>query len=77
MKIFKEEILNKLNERLDEILEETGKTISACRKIVVIEFKNKGIIKDYHYTTNRSSKSDKVIYFGSCVGFDCIYKVLI
>ena len=74
---MKEEILNKLNERLDEILEETGKTISACRKIVVIEFKNKGIIKDYHYATNRTIESNKVIYFGSCVGFDSMYKVII
>lgn len=74
---MKEDILNKLNERLDAKMKETGKTISACREKVVIQAKKEGLIKDYLWTKNRNSKGDNIIYFGSCVGFDSMYKITI
>ena len=77
-KRIKEEMSQKLKERLEEVMKENPtKAISACRSDVVAEFKEKGIIKDYVWTKNRTSKSDKVIYFGSCVGFDSMYKIIL
>lgn len=74
---MKEDILNELNKRLEEIMKDTGNTISACREKVVIQAKKEGLIKDYLWTKNRTSKSNNVIYFGSCVGFDSMYKIMI
>lgn len=71
-----------LNKRLDEVMKETNKTISYCRELVLEEFKNKGIIKNYNYTNNfnplvNSQKEgyEHCLYFGSKAGFDNMYYV--
>ncbi len=74
---MKEDILNELNERLEITMKETGQRIAACREKVVIQAKKEGLIKDYIWTKNRTSKKDNVVYFGSCVGFDSMYKIII
>lgn len=74
----KKEVSRKMDERLEEIMEENPtRALSACREDVVNEFKNNGLIKNYVRTTNRTSKSYKVFYFGGTVGFDCMYKIVL
>ena len=48
------------------------KTIPSLRKQVVIEAKKSDIIKDYHFVKNRNIDG---LYFGSCVGFDSMYRI--
>lgn len=74
---MKKEIKKILEERLNEKLKNTTRTIASLRREVVYEAKEEGLIKDYVWTKNRTSKSDRVIYFGSCVGFDSMYKVVL
>lgn len=66
-----------LEERLNEKLKNTTRTIASLRKEVVTEAKEEGLIEDYVWTKNRDSKSNRVIYFGSCVGFDSMYKIIL
>ena len=73
----KEEIKKILEERLNEKLKNTTRTIASLRREVVYEAKEEGLIEDYHWTKNRNSKSDRVIYFGSCVGFDSMYSIVL
>ena len=66
-------IIKTLNDKLENKMKENPtKTIASLRKQVVIEAKKSGIIKDYHFTKNRNIKG---LYFGSCVGFDSMYKI--
>ncbi len=77
----KEEILNKLNSRLEELIKEyPTRTISSLRKDTLKEFKKNGIIKDYQFRSNVNQKNrtnNTVFYFGSLVGFDSLYIVKI
>ena len=66
-----------LEERLNKKLKNTTRTIASLRKEVVTEAKEEGLIEDYVWTKNRTSKSNRVIYFGSCVGFDSMYKIIL
>ena len=74
---MKEKIKKILEERLNEKLKNTTRTIANLRREVVYEAKKEGLIEDYVCTKNRTSKSDRVIYFGSCVGFDSMYKIIL
>ena len=74
---MKKEIKKILEERLNEKLKNTTRTIASLRREVVYETKEERLIEDYVWTKNRTSKSDRVIYFGSCVGFDSMYKVVL
>ena len=74
---MKEKISKILEERLNDKLKNSTKTIASLRKEVVTEAKEEGLIEDYVWTKNRTSKSDRVIYFGSCVGFDSMYKIIL
>ena len=74
---MKKEIKKILEERLNEKLKNTTRTIASLRREVVYEAKEEGLIEDYHWTKNRNSKSDRVIYFGSCVGFDSMYSIVL
>ena len=74
---MKEEISKILEEKLNEKLKYSTQTIASLRDEVVYEAKKEGLIEDYVWTKNRTSKSDRVIYFGSCVGFDSMYKVVL
>ena len=74
---MKKEIKKILEERLNEKLKNSTQTIASLRKEVVTEAKEEGLIEDYVWTKNRTSKSDRVIYFGSCVGFDSMYKIIL
>ena len=74
---MKEKISKILEERLNDKLKNSTKTITNLRKEVVAEAKEEGLIEDYVWTKNRTSKRDRVIYFGSCVGFDSMYKVVL
>lgn len=74
---MKEEIKKILEERLNEKLKNSTQTIASLRDEVVVEAKAEGLIEDYVWTKNRTSKSYRVIYFGSCVGFDSMYKVIL
>ena len=74
---MKEEIKKILEERLNEKLKNTTRTIASLRREVVYEAKEEGLIEDYVWTKNRNSKSDRVIYFGSCVGFDSMYSIVL
>ena len=66
-----------LEERVNKKLKNTTRTIASLRKEVVTEAKEEGLIEDYVWTKNRTSKSNRVIYFGSCVGFDSMYKIIL
>lgn len=74
---MKKEIKKILEEKLNEKLKNTTRTIASLRREVVYEAKEEGLIEDYHWTKNRNSKSDRVIYFGSCVGFDSMYSIVL
>lgn len=74
---MKEKISKILEERLNDKLKNSTQTIASLRKEVVTEAKEEGLIEDYVWTKNRTSKSDRVIYFGSCVGFDSMYKIIL
>lgn len=74
---MKEKIKKLLEERLEEKLKNSTQTIASLRDEVVVEAKQEGLIEDYVWTKCRTSKSDRVIYFGSCVGFDSMYKVIL
>lgn len=68
-----ENIIKLLNEKLEQkIKENPTRTIASLRNDVVYHAKKEGMIKDYHFTKNRNKKG---IYFGSCVGFDSMYKI--
>jgi len=77
----REEILNKLNTKLKELMKENPtRTISSLRKDVLNEFKKKGIIKDYqfrNYINQQNINNDTIFYFGSSIGFDSMYIVKI
>lgn len=77
----REEIFNKLNNRLEEMMNEyPTRTISSLRKDVLIEFKEKGLIKDYRfrsYINQNNNNNETVLYFGSSAGFDSMYIVKI
>lgn len=73
---MEKELLIKLDERLEEIMKvNPTRTISACRYDVVNEFKTNGTIKYYVPTSNRDIKYDEMIYWGSCVGFDTMFRI--
>ena len=74
---MKEKISKILEERLNDKLKNSTQTIASLRKEVVTEAKEEGLIEDYVWTKNRTSKSNRVIYFGSCVGFDSMYKIIL
>lgn len=74
---MKEKISKILEERLNDKLKNSTQTIASLRKEVVTEAKEEGLIEDYVWTKNRTSKSDRVIYFGSCVGVDSMYKIIL
>lgn len=68
-----ENIIKLLNEMLDKKMKDNPtRTIASLRNDIVYEAKEKGMIKDYHYTTNKKPNG---IYFGSCAGFDRMYRI--
>lgn len=71
--INKEKLIKTLDKKLQEKIEKNPtKTIASLRKKVVIEAKKDGLIKDYYFVKNRNIDG---LYFGSCVGFDSMYRI--
>lgn len=69
------EVEKKLNKMLEEeIKQNPTKTISSLRQEVLINAKKNKIIKDFRYTTYMNTKFGYT-YFGSCAGFDSMYKI--
>lgn len=68
------ELIDFLERKADEFYKNEECSLSRSRELALEFAKKQGLIKDYRYTTNRT---DKGIFFGSCVGFDKMYRVFV
>ena len=71
------DIIKYLNNKVEEEYnkkENEHKHITYIRKKVLEEAKNNGLIKDYKYTKNITKNG---LFFGSCVGYDAMYKIIV
>lgn len=71
--------MNEITEILEnnlkkEIEKNPTKTIYFLREKVLEKAKKEKLIKNYYFTRSRSTKG---LYFGSCVGFDSMFKVIL
>lgn len=74
---MKNELIKKLERRLNEEYkkeENKHKHITYLREKILKEAKEQGLIKDYRYTKTFNYKN---LYFGSCVGYDNMYLIIL
>ncbi len=72
---MKKDIIEILDEMLmKEVKNNKTKTIYYLREKVLQQAKEDNLIKDYYFTRERKNG---YIYFGSCVGFDSMFKIIL
>ena len=72
---MKKDIIEILDEMLmKEVKNNKTKTIYYLREKVLQQAKQDNLIKDYYFTRSRKRGC---IYFGSCVGFDSMFKIIL
>lgn len=72
---MKKDIIKILDEMLmKEIKKNKTKTNYYLREKVLQHAKEDNLIKDYYFTRERKNGC---IYFGSCVGFDSMFKIIL